>query len=102
MTMRELLCHGTTEKTAKVLEQAGIDTGEKKSKPADEAPAGAGAPPVRSAAAGHGRNSAAALSRGGQGPSSTRMGQRDPGVLVRIQGQAPIAATVHELEKRSR
>jgi hypothetical protein len=25
--------------------------------------------------------------------------QRDPGVLVRIQGQAPIAATVHELEK---
>ncbi|MGC9951824.1 MAG: hypothetical protein ABSF64_36220 [Bryobacteraceae bacterium] len=25
--------------------------------------------------------------------------QRDPGVLVRIKGQAPIAATVYELEK---
>jgi hypothetical protein len=25
--------------------------------------------------------------------------QRDPGVLVRIKGQAPLAATVYELEK---
>ena len=32
--LRELLCPASTEKTAKVLEQAGIETGEKKPKPA--------------------------------------------------------------------
>ena len=103
-TLRRLLCHASTEKTEKVLKQAGIEGGEKKSKPAGQ-----------SAAAGHGRNGAAAyrgakqvkvphgsLKAGDPCPDSQCGGkvyaQRDPGVLVRIQGQAPIAATVYELE----
>jgi len=102
--LRELLCPASTEKTAKVLEQAGIETGEKKS------------PPVRRiAAAGHGRNSAAAYSGARKVPvphaflkpgdpcpggcGGKVYSQRDPGVLVRIKGQAPLAATVYELEK---
>ena len=102
--LRELLCPATTEKTAKVLEQAGIDTGEKKPEHA-----------LRSAAARHGRNGAAAyggarkvpvphafLKAGDSCPDGCGgkvYPQRDPGVLVRIRGQAPIAATVYELEK---
>src|SRR6266498_2559263 len=50
--LRRLLCHSSTEKTGKVLKQAGIDTGEKQ----DKAP---GAPHTsKSAAPGHGRNGA--------------------------------------------
>jgi len=50
--LRRLLCHSRTEKTGKVLKQAGIETGEKK----DKAP---GAPRTRkSTAPGHGRNGA--------------------------------------------
>ena len=105
--LRELLCHASTEKTAKVLKQAGIETGEKKPKPA-------GAP--KNGVPGHGRNGASAyrgarkvqvphasLKAGDPCPDERCDGkvyaQRDPGVLVRIKGQAPIAATVYELEK---
>ena len=108
--LRELLCPASTEKTDKVLEQAGIETGEKKP-PASEPRA----PPKR-AAPGHGRNGAAAyrgaqkirvphatLQAGDRCPDPRCDGkvypQRDPGVLVRIKGQAPVAATVYELEK---
>jgi transposase len=102
--LRELLCPATTEKTAKVLEQAGIETGEKKP---EHAP--------KTALAGHGRNGAAAYSGARKVPvphALLKTGdvcpdgcggkvypQRDPGVLVRIHGQAPIAATVYEFEK---
>lgn len=102
--LRELLCPATTEKTAKVLEQAGIDAGEKKIEHAPKTPA-----------AGHGRNGAAAYKGARRVPvphAELKPGdpcpggcggkvypQRDPGVLVRIHGQAPIAATVYELEK---
>lgn len=102
--LRELLCPATTEKTAKVLEQAGIDGGEKK---LERAP--------KTAVAGHGRNGAAAYSGARKVPvphALLKIGdacpdgcggkvypQRDPGVLVRVHGQAPIAATVYELEK---
>src|ERR1700690_406166 len=102
--LRELLCPATTEKTAKVLEQAGIDAGEKR---AEHVP--------KTAVAGHGRNGAAAYSGARKVPvphallktgdaCSDGCGgkvypQRDPGVLVRIHGQVPIAATVYELEK---
>jgi transposase len=108
--LRELLCPASTEKTDKVLKQAGIETGEKKPGPesASKKPKGA--------AAGHGRNGAAAyrgatkapvphasLKAGDPCPDAQCSGkvyvQRDPGVLVRIKGQAPIAATVYELEK---
>jgi transposase len=67
------------------------------------------------AAAGHGRHGAAAYHGAQKVPvphASLKAGdacpdgcggkvypQRDPGVLVRIKGQAPLAATVYELEK---
>jgi transposase len=105
--LRELLCPASTEKTDKVLKQAGIDTGEKKPENPSKKPKGA--------AAGHGRNGAAAYS-GAQkvkvphaslkpgdtcpdGCGGKVYAQLEPGVLVRIKGQAPIAATVYELEK---
>lgn len=100
-TLRRLLCQASTEKTGKVLRHAGIETGEKK--PPAQAP--------KSKAPGHGRNGAAAyrgarkvevphasLKAGDPCPDGQCGGkvypQRDPGVLVRIKGQAPIAATV--------
>jgi transposase len=109
-SLRRLLCHSSTEKTSKVLKQAGIETGEKKGK----APDAPNTP--KSPAAGHGRNGAAAyrgarkvsvphasLKAGDPCPDARCRGkvysQRDPGVLVRIIGQAPIYATVYELEK---
>ena len=106
--LRRLLCHSSTEKTGKVLKQAGIEIDDKKHTPPGEHT------PKRKAP-GHGRNSAAAyrsarkvevphgsLKAGDQCPDCKRgkvYPQRDPGVLVRIKGQAPIAATVYELEK---
>ena len=107
--LRELLCPATTEKTEKVLKQAGIDSGPEKLSTGPEAHA-----PKRKAR-GHGRNGAAAYS-GAQkiqvphaslkpgdacpdGCGGKVYPQREPGVLVRIKGQAPLAATVYELEK---
>jgi transposase len=107
--LRELLCPASTEKTATVLKQAGMETGEKKHKtPAERS--------AKRAALGHGRHGAAAyrgatkvvvphgsLKAGDPCPDPLCDGkvyvQRDPGVLVRIKGQAPLAATVYELEK---
>ena len=51
--LRRLLCHSSTEKTEKVLKQAGIETGEKK-----ETSGAANTP--KSAPPGHGRNGAGA------------------------------------------
>jgi len=107
-TLRRLLCRSSTEKTAELLQQAGIETTDR-----------TGRPPKQHAdrpAAGHGRNSAAAyrgahkiavphasLKGGDRCPDSLCGGKvyplREPGVLVRIKGQAPVAATVYELEK---
>jgi transposase len=108
--MRGVLCPATTEKTEKVLKQAGIDSGPEK--PAVVDPQARGA---KRKARGHGRNSAAAysgaqkipvphawLKAGDPCPDSCGgkiYPQREPGVLVRIKGQAPLAATVYELEK---
>ena len=107
--LRELLCPAKTEKTEKVLKQAGIDTGPEKPTTGPEARA-----PKRKAR-GHGRNGAAAYSGAQKVPvphASLKPGdvcpdgcggkvypQREPGVLVRIKGQPPLAATVYELEK---
>jgi len=104
--LRRLLCHSSTEKTKTVLKQAGIETGEKKHKTPDAS---------KSKVPGHGRNGAAAyrgarkvevphgsLKAGDECPDcqcGKVYPQRDPGVLVRIKGQPPIAATVYELEK---
>src|SRR5664279_4960537 len=107
--LRRLLCHSSTEKTGKVLKQAGIETdGKEHTLPGEHTP--------KRKAPGHGRNSAAAyrgarrvevphgsLKAGDPCPDEQCGGkvypQRDPGLLVRIKGQAPIAATVYELEK---
>jgi transposase len=112
--LRELLCPASTEKTDKVLKQAGIDTGQKKPGGVPCGPSTSKEP--KDAAAGHGRNGAAAyggaqkikiphasLKAGDPCPDAQCSGkvylQRDPGVLVRIKGQAPLTATVYELEK---
>src|ERR1019366_2762904 len=109
-SLRRLLCHSSTEKTSEWLKQAGIE-------PGDNQPQPTGATQTsKRATAGHGRNGAAAyrgsrkvavphasLKAGDPCPDARCRGkvypQRDPGVLVRIKGQAPIAATVYELEK---
>ena len=107
-SLRRLLCQSSTEKTEQVLKQAGLEVGEKKRKPAGKRTAETKPP-------GHGRNGAgayrgahrvqvrhASLSAGAQCPgcdSGKVYPLSDPGVLVRIKGQAPIDATVWELEK---
>jgi transposase len=91
-----------------VLKRAGIDINEKNYKPA-------GQHTEKTTPPGHGRNGAAAyggarkiqirhagLASGDQCPECERgkvYVQHDPGVLVRIRGQAPIDATVYELER---
>jgi transposase len=103
-TLRRLLCQSSTEKTDEVLKRAGIEVEEKDHKRTS-----------KSASPGHGRNGAAAYSKasrvqvrharlacGDRCPDCERGKvylQRDPGLLVRIKGQAPIDATVYELEK---
>ena len=93
-----------------MLKQAGIETGEKK----DKAPDAPQHPEEYGRRAWAQRRSR--VSRGAKGRSSARVvkggrsvsgwvergkvyPQREPGVLVRIKGQAPLAATVYELEK---
>jgi transposase len=107
-TLRRLLCRSSTEKTAQVLQQAGMEPSKEESEPSRERAA--------KESAGHGRNGAAAyrgatrvavqhasLKAGDPCPDSLCGGKvyplREPGVLVRIKGQAPLAATVYELEK---
>lgn len=101
--LRELLCPASTEKTEKVLQQAGIETGDKKS-----------ASPPKKKRPGHGRNAAAAyrgakkipvphacLKPGDACPDGCggKVYPHEPGVLVRIKGQPPLAAAIYELEK---
>ena len=102
--LRELLCPASSEKTAKVLERAGLDSGETKPKPARKKPV-----------AGHGRNGACAyggarriqvphefLKSGDPCPGGCGgkvYPQRDPGLRVRVHGQAPITADVYELAR---
>ena len=109
-SLRRLLCHSSTEKTSKVLKQAGIESSDNKPQPLVVTQSS------KRVTAGHGRNGAAAyrgarkvevphtsLKAGDPCPDARCRGkvypQRDPGVLVRVKGQAPIAATVYELEK---
>lgn len=105
--LRELLSKpASTEKTDKVLEKAGLQ--------AEANPAADGQRPKKTKK-GHGRNGAksytaanrvrvrhASLSSGDPCPKCLE-GKlyvlRDPGVLVRLAGRAPVEATVWELEK---
>jgi len=105
---RRLLCHARTEKTEAVLEQAGMQGSPSQRRPAMGAAS-------KKPAAGHGRHGAQAY-RGARriavSHSSLHQGDRcpecqrgkvyplhDPGRLVRIEGQASIAATMYELQK---
>jgi transposase len=107
-SLRRLLCRAQSEKTETVLEQAGIAPSPTQRKPAVEAVS-------RKPAVGHGRNGAmaypgahhievphASLHRGDRCPECQRgkvYPLHQPGLLVRMRGQAPIAATVYELQK---
>ena len=106
--LRALLVKPSTEKTSKVLEQAGI-------KP----PPPSNSPPHptqnKKPRPGHGRNGAAAyqgaerikiphgsLKSGDHCPECLQgkvYPQKDPAFRIRVVGQAPIAATVYELER---
>src|SRR5271169_5233874 len=104
--LRALLAKPGTEKTNKVLEQAGI-----KAPPKNSPPANAGNQPKP----GHGRHSAqayggarrikiahASLQPGNHCPECQKgkvYEQKEPAVRIRVVGQAPIAATVYELER---
>jgi transposase len=104
--LRALLVKPSTEKTSQVLEQAGIQT-----------PPPSSAPPKANGdkKPGHGRNGAAAyqgarrikiahgsLKAGDHCPGCLKGKvylQKDPGLRIRVMGQAPIAAQVYELER---
>ena len=104
--LRALLSKPSTEKTSKVLEQAGI-----KAPPKNSPPANAPGPPKP----GHGRNGAqayggarrikiahASLKPGDHCPECQKgkvYEQKEPALRIRVVGQAPIAATVYELER---
>ncbi len=105
--LRQILFGATTEKTRDVLQRAGVDP----EHPEGDTPP---APAPRERAAGHGRQGADAYAgatrvtvphprvhHGDRCPrcaTGKLYAQRDPGVLVRIVGQAPLAATVYQLE----
>jgi hypothetical protein len=107
--LRALLVKPSTEKTSKVLEQAGI-----------RPPPQSNSPPHpnqnKKPRPGHGRNGAAAyqgaerikiphgsLKSGNHCPECLKgkvYRQKDPAFRIRVVGQAPIAATVYELERQ--
>jgi transposase len=106
-SLRRLLCRARSEKTEAILEQAGITSPTQRRWAADAA--------SKKPVVGHGRNSAQAyrgahriqvphrsLHQGDRCPECQRgkvYPLKEPGLLVRMRGQAPIAATVYELEK---
>lgn len=103
--LRALLMKPSTEKTDKVLEQAGLKPDSKSPRPG---PGGKAKP-------GHGRNGReayrgaerievqhASLKPGDRCPECLKgkvYEQKEPGLRIRVIGQAPIAATVYELER---
>jgi len=104
--LRALLAKPSTEKTSKVLEQAGMKSPPQNSSP----PNGKGKPRP-----GHGRKGAGAyrgarrikiahgsLQPGDRCPECQKgkvYEQKEPALRIRVVGQAPIAATVYELER---
>ena len=110
--LRQILLGATTEKTRHVLRQAGLDGVPRR---ADDHTGEDGAASARARPDhGHGRNGAGAyasarrlaiahpsLQSGDRCPECAKgkLYAGAPGVLVRLVGQAPIAATVYELEK---
>jgi transposase len=109
--LRQLLLPASTEKTKDVLEKAGAPA----AGPPAEKPAVDEEPKPESSRPGHGRNGAEdftgarqveirhqKLKHGDRCPECGKgnvYGQKEPKVLVRIVGQAPLAATVYSLER---
>ncbi|MGH9444207.1 MAG: IS66 family transposase [Terriglobia bacterium] len=108
--LRALLAKPSTEKTSKVLEQAGLEG----RAPKHPLPAGTSGVEGEKPKPGHGRNGAAAY-RGAErikiAHASLKPGdycpkcwkgkvypKKDPGLRIRVVGQAPLQATVWELE----
>ena len=101
-SLRNFLCASQTEKTAVVLKRSGVETSVPAKPPKPKPP-------------GHGRHGAKAYRgarkipvphatlKSGDGCPDCQRGkvylQHEPGVLVRLIGQAPVAATVYQLEK---
>jgi transposase len=104
--LRALLAKPSTEKTSKVLEQAGIQVPAKNGPPPN---------PPEKPKPGHGRNGAqayggarripiahASLKPGDRCPECLKgkvYEQKEPALCLRVVGQAPLAATVYELER---
>lgn len=111
--LKQLLFGATTETTKKVMKKI-LDQAGKEDKPADDATQSQ-EPEVPSKPKGHGRNGASAyvgaekvsvphesLKPGDACPrcqNGTVYESVEPGRLVRIKGQAPLGATVYELQK---
>jgi hypothetical protein len=107
--LRAVLGKPSTEKTSKVLEQAGLEP-TAKSHPSP----GGKASPSEKAKPGHGRNGAAAyqgaerikishasLQPGDRCPGCLKgkvYARKEPALRIRVVGQAPLAARVYELE----
>jgi len=108
--LRALLVKPSTEKTRKVLEQAGLPT----PPPSSSAPPSGSESDSQKKKPGHGRNGAEAyagarrikvphgsLKPGDHCPKCQKgkvYRQKEPGVRIRVVGQAPVQATVYELE----
>ena len=111
--LRQLLFGATTEKTRDVLSQAGVVDPTSAAEPSDDEPTSDADRRRRDRPAGHGRHGAEAyggarrievphaqLHHGDQCPHCAKgklYVQREPGLLIRFVGQAPIAATVYAL-----
>jgi transposase len=111
--LKQLLFGATTETTRKVMDRL-LDEAGKEAKPTEDAAQGQ-EPQTRPKPKGHGRNGAEAydaaekvrvrhpsLKPGDPCPSchkGTVYESVEPGRLVRIRGQAPLGATVYELQK---
>ena len=107
--LRAVLGKPSTEKTSKVLQQAGLEPSAK----SHPTPGGKGSPGGK-AKPGHGRNGAAAyqgaerikiphasLKPGDHCPECLKgkvYVRKEPALRIRVVGQAPLAATVYELE----
>jgi len=109
--LRALLMKPSTEKTRKVLEQAGVPTGQQSHPPPSAKGSESGPEPPKP---GHGRNGAEAykgarrikvphgsLKPGDHCPECQKgkvYRRKDPALRIRVVGQAPLQATVYELE----
>ncbi len=109
--LRALLMKPSTEKTRKVLEQAGVEVGRKSHPPPSASGSESGQEKPKP---GHGRNGAEAyrgarrikvphgsLKPGDHCPECQKgkvYGRKEPALRIRVVGQAPLQATVYELE----